>query len=275
MGLNESQLKFFADYIEKELGIVYSPMNYFQLEQRIEKIATYLNLKSTEEVFDKAYKEGIFGDFKQYILNISTNNETSFFRDIRVYNMIEKSILPQMMKITPRPVNYRIWCAASSFGQEPYSVAMLANEFAKANPGTPRIEIVGTDIADHALARCNEAKYTNLEISRGLSPQRVSTHFIKESEDAYQLRPDVKNLAQFRKLNLLEPYIGMGMYHLILCRYVLIYQDQERKKSIIQRLERCLIPGGYLILGASESALGVSDNLVQVSIDGAIAYQRK
>ena len=275
MALNDSQLKFFADYIEKELGIVYSPMNYFQLEQRIEKIAVFLGLKSSEEVFDKAVREGIFGDFKQFMLNISTNNETSFFRDLRVFNMIEKSILPQMMKMTPKPINYRIWCAASSFGQEPFSMAMLSNEFARANPGVPRIEIVGTDIADHALARCNEGRYSGLEISRGLTPQRIEQHFIKESDDSYLLRSEVRNLVQYRKLNLLEPYIGMGMYHLILCRYVLIYQDQERKKAIIQKLERCLIPGGFLILGASESALGVSDNLTQISMDGAIAYQKK
>jgi chemotaxis protein methyltransferase CheR len=275
MSMTDVQLKFFADYIEKELGIVYAPMNYFQLEQRIEKIAIHMKLKNTEEVYDLAVKSGIFGDFKQQLLDIATNNETSFFRDPKVFHAVEKNILPQINSMFPKPITYRIWCAASSFGQEPYSVAMLASEFSKANPAGPRFEIFGTDIADHALARCKEARYSNLEIQRGLSATRITNHFEKTDADQWKLRSEVKNLVQFQKLNLLEPYIGIGMFNLILCRYVLIYQDQERKKAIINKLERCLVPGGYLILGASESALGISDRLVQTNLENVIAYQKK
>ena len=275
MGLTEPQLKFFADYIEKELGIVYAPMNYFQLEQRIEKIALFLNLKTAEEVYDKSLRDGIFGDFKQYLLDIATNNETSFFRDPKVFNAVEKQILPQILTMTPKPIHYRIWCAASSFGQEPYSVAILANEFSKANPTGPRFDIVGTDIADHALARCRSGKYSNLEIQRGLTPSRITQNFTKTDDDQWQLKSEVKNLVNYSKLNLLEPYLGMGMFNIIFCRYVLIYQDQERKKAIIQKLERCLVPGGFLILGASESALGISERLVQTNLEGVIAYQKK
>jgi chemotaxis protein methyltransferase CheR len=275
MALTEVQLKFFADFIEKELGIVYAPMNYFQLEQRLEKIAIFLNLKTAEEVYDRAVKEGIFAEFKQQLLDIATNNETSFFRDPKVFSSIEKNILPQIHTMVPRPVNYRIWCAASSFGQEPYSVAMLANEFTRANPTGPHFEIIGTDIADHALARCKKGVYSGLEIQRGLSETRIKNHFTKIEQDQWKLNPEVKNMVHFQKMNLLEPYIGMGMFNLILCRYVLIYQDQERKKAIINKLEKCLVPGGYLILGASESALGISDRLVQTNLENVIAYQKK
>jgi chemotaxis protein methyltransferase CheR len=275
MTLNDQQLKYFADFIEKELGIVYAPMNYFQLDQRIEKIAQYLGLKSAIEVYDKSIKEGIFGDFKQYMLDIATNNETSFFRDPKVFQSIEKTILPQILTATPKPSLYRIWCAASSFGQEPYSMAMLVHEFSKLNPTGPRFEIIGTDIADHALKRCNEAKYSQLEIQRGLSAARMIQNFTKTEDNYWILKPEVKNLLKFKKQNLLEPYLGMGTFNIILCRYVLIYQDQVRKKAIIEKLEKCLVPGGYLILGASESALGLTSTLEQVSLDGAIAYRKK
>jgi chemotaxis protein methyltransferase CheR len=275
MALSDVQLKFFADFIEKELGIVYAPMNYFQLEQRIDKIALLLKLKSSDEVYDRAMSDGIFGEFKQQLLDIATNNETSFFRDPKVFHSIEKTIFPQIHTMVPRPVNYRIWCAASSFGQEPYSMAMLAHEFSKANPLGPHFEIVGTDIADHALNRCRQGLYSNLEIQRGLNEVRIRNHFTKIEHDQWKLNSEVKNLVHFHKMNLLEPYIGMGMFNLILCRYVLIYQDQERKKAIINKLEKCLVPGGYLILGASESALGVSDRLVQTNLENVIAYQKK
>jgi chemotaxis protein methyltransferase CheR len=184
-------------------------------------------------------------------------------------------ILPQINSTFPKPITYRIWCAASSFGQEPYSVAILANEFNRANPASPRFDIIGTDIADHALARCKQGTYSNLEVQRGLTATRISQNFTKTDNDHWQLKPEVKNMVQFQKLNLLEPYLGMGMFNLILCRYVLIYQDQDRKKAIIQKLERCLVPGGFLILGASESALGLSDRLVQTNLENVIAYQKQ
>ncbi len=275
MSLTDPQLKFFADYIEKEIGIVYSVSNYFQLEQRIEKIAHYLGLKSSTDVYDKSIKEGIYGDFKQYLLDIATNNETSFFRDPKVFQSIESKILPQILTATPKPSLFRIWCAASSFGQEPYSMGMLVHEFNKLHPTSPRFEIIGTDIADHALKRCNEAKYSQLEIQRGLSAQRMIQNFTKSDDNFWSLKSEIKNLLHFKKQNLLEPFLGMGMFNLILCRYVLIYQDQARKKAIIEKLERCLLPGGYLILGASESALGLTTTLEQTNLEGAIAYRKK
>ena len=275
MSLTDPQLKFFADYIEKEIGIVYSVSNYFQLEQRIEKIALYLGLKTSTDVYDKSIKEGIYGDFKQYLLDIATNNETSFFRDPKVFQSIESKILPQILTATPKPSLFRIWCAASSFGQEPYSMGMLVHEFNKTHPTSPRFEIIGTDIADHALKRCNEAKYSQLEIQRGLSAQRMIQNFTKSDDNFWSLKPEIKNLLHFKKQNLLEPFLRMGMFNLILCRYVLIYQDQTRKKAIIEKLERCLVPGGYLILGASESALGLTNTLEQTNLEGAIAYRKK
>lgn len=152
MALSDLKLKFFADYIQKEIGIIYAPQVYFQLEQRLEKIAEYLAIPGPEEVYQKALKEGITGDFKQYLLDIATNNETSFFRDPKVFLAIENKILEAFQKEQPKSfVSYRIWCCAASFGQEPYSIAMLVYEFLKKNPGHPRIEIIATDIADHAL----------------------------------------------------------------------------------------------------------------------------
>lgn len=273
----ESKVKFFADYIQKEIGIIYVPEVYFQLEQRLDKVARFLNLEGPEEVYQKAIKEGISGDFRQFLLDTATNNETSFFRDPKVFQAIENQLLASFQKEHPKNFVYRIWCTAASFGQEPYSLAMLVHEFLKKNPEHPRIEIIATDIADHALKRCKEGKYSQLEIQRGLSTPRLLLYFEKdpELEGYWILKSEIKNRVEFKKQNLLDSFDQMGSFNLILCRYVLIYQDADKKKMIVQKLEKRLVPNGYLIFGASESALGLSDRLKQNSLDGAIYYQVK
>ncbi len=275
MGLSEQRLKYFADFIHKEIGIVYSPQVYFQLEQRLEKIAVYLGLQTADQVYDKAVTEGITGDFKQYMLDIATNNETSFFRDPKVFEAIEKHLLPGLLKENPRAFSFRIWCAAASFGQEPYSIAMLVHEFMKKNPGHPRIEILATDVADHALKRCKEAKYNQIEVQRGLSAPRLVQYFKNDGDGYWSLKPEIKNLVEFRKQNLLDPFTGIGAFNILLCRYVLIYQNTEKKAEIFQRLEKAIAPRGFLVMGASESAFGLSKVLDQVSFDNAIVYQLK
>lgn len=274
MQLSDLQLKFFADYIEKELGIVYSSSNYFQLDQRLEKIAQYLGLPDKEAVYTKATKEGVHGDFKQFLLDTATNNETSFFRDPKVFQALENHILPGLRESAPSNFIFRIWCAASSFGQEPYSVAMLVHEFLQKNPSHPRFEIIATDIADHALKRCREARYSQLEVQRGLSATRLVKYFKKSDYDYWELDNEIKRMVQFKKLNLLDPFSSLGTFNIILCRYVLIYQDAVRKKMVIEKIENCLAPNGYLVLGASESAMGLSKDLKQVSHEGAIFYQK-
>ncbi len=274
MPLNNVKLKVFVDYIQKELGIMYAPEVYFQLEQRLDKIATYLGVPTSEEVYQKAIQEGITGDFKQFLLDVATNNETSFFRDPKIFRAVETHILEAFQREQPKNFLYRIWCSAASFGQEPYSIAMLVHEFFKKQPDHPRIEIIATDIADHALKRSKEGRYSQLEIQRGLSTARMMQYFDKEGEQTWVLKPEIKKLVDFKKLNLLDSFSSMGTFNLILCRYVLIYQEQTKKKEIMDKLEGCLAPNGFLMLGASESALGLSD-LKQTELNGAIFYQKK
>ena len=116
---------------------------------------------------------------------------------------------------------------------------------------------------------------SQLEIQRGLPAARMVQYFKKADEGFWDLIPEIKNLVQFKKQNLLEPFHGMGTFNLILCRYVLIYQDSDRKKAILEKLEKCVVPKGHLILGASESAFGVLKDVNQLSLDGAIVYQKK
>jgi len=275
MALADYKLKFFADLIQKEIGIIYSTAVYFQLEQRLEKCVTKFNLGTTDKLYDLAFSEGINGELKAFFLDISTNNETSFFRDTKLFNAIEKNLIPNLSKNFPGTFSFRIWCAASSFGQEPYSMAILIHEFLKLNPKHPKIEVMTSDISDQALERCKKAIYSNLEINRGLTPERIRKYFTEIKNDQWKLNDEICNIVSVRKQNLLDSFQALGQFHVILCRYVLIYQDVEKKKSIIQKLVNSLYPNGTLILGASESAFGLTTELSQSSItDGAIVYKK-
>lgn len=273
--INPGALKYFAAFIERELGIVYSEQIYYQLQQRLERVADYLGVGNIESLYSKAMREGIHGEFRDYLLDISTNNETSFFRDPKIFNALEARLIPDLVKDYPSSVCYRIWSAAASFGQEPYSLAMIVHELRQKNPKFPRIEIKASDISEKALIRCRAARYSQLEIQRGLSASRLVKYFSKLEDSEWKLKPEISCMVDFEKKNLLESFSDLGRFHIILCRYVLIYQDPIKKKEILQRIVNCLQPKGYLILGGSESAMGLSNDLNQIERDGAVLYQKK
>lgn len=275
MTMNNSQILYFAKFIENEIGIVYTEQNYFQLEQRLERIAHALGFSSTGEFYSRAAHSGVVGDMKSMLLDIATNNETSFFRDPKVFKVLEEKILSSLKEKFSEASSYRIWSAAASTGQEIYSMAMLVDEFFEKNPGQPPFDLQASDISDSALKRARLGHYTQLEVQRGLPAQKLVKYFKKMEDNNWEFRSDLRSKVCFTKFNLLDAPIGMGQFHLILCRYVLIYQDIERKKQILSRLIDCLLPGGYIFLGASESILGLTDRLQQIACDGAIYYQKK
>lgn len=274
MALNSQQLKFFADFIQKELGIVYSHENYFQLEKRILEISKQLQLPSEEALYDKA-QSGISGHFRQLLLDVATNNETSFFRDPKIFRAIENHVIPDIVQKFPKLSVIRIWCAASSFGQEPYSLAMLLAEMKVKNPRLPRFEIVATDISQAALNRAKEGKYSQLEVQRGLPAALLAKYFTKSKDDMWTVKPEIRISVQFKTQNLLDPLNGLGQFEIVLCRNVLIYQTESKKKEIIGEVTKRISGQGALILGAAESLLGLSDKFDQVLKEGAVFFSRK
>ena len=272
--LNETKLKFFADYIQRNLGIVYQSSNFFQLEKRLEDIAKSLNFPDVEELYFKAIS-GIDEPLKQLLLDSATNNETSFFRDPAIYKAIGDCVFDSWRLHQPRKSMCNIWSCASSFGQEPYSLAMLSDEYSALYPGGPSIQIIASDISDNALTKARSGKYSQLEVQRGLSPQRLVKYFTKDQSDYWELSASVRSKVRFFKQNLLDPFISLGQLDLVMCRYVLIYQTDEKKKEIIAKISKVLAPRGFLALGGAESMIGLSDDFEQLSRFGAILYQKK
>ncbi len=266
---------FFAKYIEAELGIVYAEHNYFQLQNRLEEIAKLLGIPDIQALYEAAQK-GISGPFKQLLLDISTNNETSFFRDEKVFKAIETLIIQSVKEKTFNTLRLHLWSAASSTGQEALTLAIIINELKEKGIIDSSYSIVGTDISERALNKAITAEYSQLEVQRGLPTLLLLKYFKKDDRDRWTASVELTRNLQFKKLNLRDSLVPMqDGYHFILCRNVLIYQGVEGKIDIIKRISACLAPGGFFIMGAGESLLGLSNDFDQVMIEGAVLYRKK
>jgi chemotaxis protein methyltransferase CheR len=281
MTLNHNQIKFFADYIELKLGIIYAKDNYYQLERRLSDIALTLGIASSDELWQKA-QTGISGQFQSLLLDQATNNETSFFRDPGLFKAIEDKILLEPRFCGDNPQQLRIWCCATSTGQEVYSMAMLLHAWKLQNPRR-NYSFMATDYSLRVLKQAEEGRYSHLEIQRGL-PQPLITRFFKpeqipdmtaSSSPTWLISDDLKKGITFKQQNLLDDFGSIGPFEVVLCRNVLIYQNVENKRKIVAEIARRMTPGGYLVLGAAESLMGLSDDFEMRQIDRAVVYERK
>ena len=226
MATSPECLKYFADAIEKEIGIVYSEVNYYQLESRLEDIAKQLGFADPMALWDKTKRTGLNGSMKLLLIDTATNNETSFFRDPTIFKAIHAVLDGVIQKKSPNSARLKIWSAACSTGQEIYSLAIMLNEFSAKLP--LNYEILGTDISERVLKRATEGRYSQLEVQRWLSATQLIRYFTPENSNSandpayWNIIQDLKRGISFQKLNLLDLWHGHKTYDIILCRNVLI-----------------------------------------------------
>lgn len=190
------------------------------------------------------------------VVEAMTTNESFFFRDRHPFDAFLNTVLPSVLKQTPATQTIRIWCAAASSGQEPYSLAMQIAE----NPalvGGRRFEIIGTDISNPILDRAREGIYTHFEVQRGLPIQYLTKYFSKVG-DRWQISPKIRSMVTYKTLNLLDGFAELGVFDVIFCRNVLIYFDVETKRDVLNRMARIMRPDGVLFLGGAETVLGLT-----------------
>jgi len=276
--MDQKILKYFASYIEKELGIVYHEANYFQLEHRLQQISVQLGHENLA-AFYAAVQSGIVGSTRSLLLDVATNNETSFFRDASIFKALSAYILPELVKnkqsMGVRPV-IRLWSAASSSGQEAYSIAMEADAYRESSGITDlELDLLASDVSDSILRRAQEATYSQLEVQRGLPARLLVKYFDKVESERWRVKDSIRRGFSFRKINLLDEVMGLGPFDIVFCRNVLIYQDVENKKKVLNRIHGLLADPGYLFLGAAESLIGLSDSFTQINQEGAIFYKKK
>lgn len=268
-------LRFFAAFFEKELGIVYAEHNYFQLEARLEEVAKTQGLQGVDELFQVAQKS-LSGMLRQLLLDVATNNETSFFRDQPVFRALEQVVIPGLCQTGDSPKSLKIWSAACSYGQEPFSLAILLTEFQKKFPGKILdFEILATDVSERALSRAQTGKYSQLEIQRGLPTPLLLKYFQKDKDDYWILNSNLLSKVSFLKQNLKQTFAIHESFDLVLCRNILIYQKVESKIEILKKFTPVLKPDGYFILGAGESLIGLSEDFEQVLTENCVIYRLK
>lgn len=271
--LSAQEYASFCQFLEQACGIVLGNNKHYLVTSRLNRLTEEFNFDSLGAML-KALNEGRDKTLQERIVDAMTTNETSWFRDTYPFEMLRKSILPELAKHN-KPV--RIWSAASSTGQESYSISMTVSEFQQANPGAlkGRVEIVGTDISPSVVRDARQGKYDELSMGRGLSPERRARFFTDQGDGGWLVRPEIKARTRFTELNLLKSYALLGRFDIIFCRNVLIYFSSEMKQDILGRMAKALNPGGYLFLGGSESPSGYSRDFEMQRLPEGVVYRLK
>jgi chemotaxis protein methyltransferase CheR len=211
---------------------------------------------------------------RERIIEAMTTNETSWFRDIQPYDSLKQTLLPEIAKQNKDRI--RIWSAACSSGQEPYSIAITAHEFQLGNPGlfSGNVEIIATDISPAMLKTAQDGVYDDMSLARGINDERRKRYFTRHHE-GWQVSAQLRSRVAFRELNLLQSYALLGKFDIIFCRNVLIYFSRDSKADILNRMARCLNPGGYLFLGGSESMTSICDCFEMMKMGSTVVYKNK
>jgi len=247
--------EYLRKLLKERSGLDLSADKQYLVESRLIPLARRAGLSGIAELVQKM-KNGADALITD-VVEAMTTNETFFFRDKIPFDHLRDTILPQLVPARTNRRALRIWSAASSTGQEPYSIAMCLREFGPALSGW-RIEIVATDLSQEVLEKSKAGIYSQFEVQRGLPIQMLVKYF-KQTGELWQLNADIRGMVQHRQLNLLHDFSGLGKFDIIFCRNVLIYFDQDTKIRIFERLSKMFEADGTLMLGAAETVVGISD----------------
>lgn len=271
--LDEKSYQQFRTFLEQQCGIVLGENKQYLVKSRLAPLMATFNIGSLAALVQKTLSPAE-RQLRASVIDAMTTNETLWFRDEYPFELLKNRILPDLAK---RNSSLKIWSAASSSGQEPYSIAMAIQEFqqmhAKAFP--LGVQITGTDISTTMLDHCKYGHYDNLALSRGLSNERKVKFFEPSEKGMWKVKDPIKKMVNFRQLNLLNSYSLMGRFDLVFCRNVLIYFSPEIKTKILSQIHGVLNPNGYLFLGASESLSGLNKNFDMIRCNPGIVYQKQ
>jgi chemotaxis protein methyltransferase CheR len=249
------EYEFLRKLLKERSGLDLSADKQYLLESRLIPLARKAGVPGLPELVQKLRggAEPMIAD----VVEAMTTNETFFFRDKVPFDHFKGTIMPAMLQARAGRRSLRIWCAASSTGQEPYSIAMCLKELGAALTGW-RVEIIATDLSQGVLEKSRAGLFSQFEVQRGLPIQLLVKHFTQTGE-LWQLNADIRAMVQFRQLNLLQDFSNLGVFDIIFCRNVLIYFDQNTKTNVFGRLAKVIEPDGFLMLGAAETVVGLTE----------------
>ena len=254
--MNPEDFRFISQMIRQRSGLVLNQDKVYLLESRLMPVARKRGMKGLEELISVLRTERE-EELARDVTEAMTNNESFFFRDIKPFDLLRNVVLPELLKNRAAKKSFRIWCAASSSGQEPYTLAMVLKEEAAKLAGW-RYEIVATDISTEMLNKAKAGLYSQFEVQRGLPVQLLMKYFKKQG-DLWQIDAALRGMVQYKEFNLLNSPNVLGQFDVVFCRNVLIYFDQATKGVVLGRIAGLIPKDGVLFLGGAETVLGISD----------------
>jgi chemotaxis protein methyltransferase CheR len=249
------EFDFLRKLLKERSGLVLTGDKQYLVESRLMPIARKAGLSRLGDLVQRLRggPETLVVD----VVEAMTTNESFFFRDKSPFDLFRDAVMPALLAARAPQRHIRIWCAAASTGQEPYSLAMCLQEMRERIAGW-RIELLATDLSIEVLEKAKAGLYSQFEVQRGL-PIGLLVKYFTQAGELWEIAPSVRSMVQFRQLNLLNSFSHLGTFDAVFCRNVLIYFDLETKVDVLDRIARILQPDGYLVLGAAETVVGLTD----------------
>lgn len=272
MAIAPADSEFLRQLVRQRSGIVLGEDKAYLLESRLNPLAKAIGIADLAALTARLRGEPS-GQLSRQVVEAMTTNETFFFRDIHPFECLKKLVFPDLIAKRAGERRLDMWCAASSTGQEPYSIAMTMREHFPQIAGWS-VRLLATDLATEVLKKARDGRYSQLEVNRGLPAPLLIKWFTKDGLD-WKVKDDLRRMIEYRELNLLENYPISGGLDVIFIRNVLIYFDVETKKQILAKCRRLLRPDGFLFLGGAETTMNIDDNFVRVEFDKGGCYRLK
>ncbi|MCW7752416.1 protein-glutamate O-methyltransferase CheR [Desulfobotulus sp. H1] len=255
--ITPQEFTLFSKYILEISGIALAPGKEYLVETRLHPLLEEQGCKTFTDLYQKIQRD-FQKTLEKNVIDAISTNETYFFRDKHPFDLLQHKIIPDLIDKRSRAgkkfggrTPIRVWSAASSTGQEIYSIAMVLKELGL-NLKDYDIHLVGTDISDAAVAQASYGRYNKFEAARGLTPQRLQKYFNRDGEH-WRIKDEIRAMASFRKMNLMRPFTGFGKFDIIFCRNVAIYFSPQDRKLLYQKIAGVLETDGYLLIGSTES----------------------
>jgi chemotaxis protein methyltransferase CheR len=275
--ISAEEIKLITKYIYEISGIYLDESKKYLLETRLNAVAEEQGCTSFQDFFRKA-KADVSKSIERKIIDAISTNETLFFRDTGPFQLLQHKIFPELIdarstKPSALKTNLKIWSAASSTGQELYSVAIVLQELL-GDMSKYSIKLLGTDISDAAVSQASSGKFNKFEIERGLARDKLTKYFTMAGQ-TWKINDQIRAMVNFRKFNLMTPFSGLGKFDIVLCRNVAIYFTLEDRKKLFNKIADVLEPDGYLIIGSTESLTGICPRFIPKRHLRSIFYQLK
>ncbi|MBI5592531.1 MAG: protein-glutamate O-methyltransferase CheR [Deltaproteobacteria bacterium] len=276
--VDQTEFRLWARYVYDISGISLEPAKSYLIESRLGPLLNEYACRKFSDLYQKSKMDSTRTIEKRIIDQITTN-ETFFFRDNAPFEMLKYKILPDIVDrktqnaFSNSPISLRIWSAGCSTGQEVYSIAIALQEIlGDLNPYN--VTVLGTDISSLAIARASQGMYSRFEMDRGLTSERMERYFVPEG-GMWKVKDEIRSLATFKKMNLMQPFLGLGKFDIIFCRNVAIYFMMDDRKKLFRHIEDILAADGCLIIGSTESLTGIAPRFEPKRHLRSVFYQLK